>query len=359
MRTIWDYISARAKQALSAQQVMSLVVFSLGVFHVCLTVFFLFLLILPMAALNAVSAALYFFCYMQARKSKRLLLVFNLAYLEIIIYAVVGELLMGIGTGFIFHMVATLPLGYYAAYTFDVKDRRLNPMRYVIFSAAAFLAAQFLIHDIGPLFTYENKRMGRLVYIMNYFAAGIVVVLFLSTLLNQIKCHEAQHRNQNEELEKLSKTDSLTGLANRRSLEERYASARQSELAYAVILGDIDDFKAVNDTYGHNVGDNALKAVADIFKGIVREGDTICRWGGEEFLIFLPGCPFENARQRANEILDNVRKAEVRTEDGAIFHITMTLGVAVSSEAVDFEEAVRKADERLYFGKQNGKNQVV
>ena len=59
MRTIWDYISARAKQALSAQQVMSLVVFSLGVFHVCLTVFFLFLLILPMAALNAVSAALY------------------------------------------------------------------------------------------------------------------------------------------------------------------------------------------------------------------------------------------------------------------------------------------------------------
>ncbi len=359
IRAFWEYISAKASYALSAKQVMALIMLVLGIFNTGLLVFHFAYAIYPMCAINAASVALYLFCYVKAKKGKKLLRIFNLSYAEIMIHAVASVLLLGVDSGFSLYIIAMLPLGYYASYNFSSEKRQVNPMFYVIVSIAAFCFARISGNYIEPPYSYGNKITDRTMYMVNFFVAVIAIVLFFSTLLNQIKFLESQRLYQNKKLEELSKTDSLTGLANRRSLQERYEDLSLIREGYAVIMGDIDDFKKVNDTYGHDAGDQTLKAVASVFKKAVRGEDIVCRWGGEEILVFLPRCPLGNAKNRAEDILKDIRGLDLRTKSGKRFHITMTLGVATSKEGADFTEVVKKADERLYDGKHNGKDQVV
>lgn len=359
MKSVWEYISAKSKYVLSEKQVMSFIMLLLGTFRACMLVVFLFVPAWPMVLVNICSIALYLFCYARSKKGKNLLLIFNLSYAEILLHSVAGVLIMGEESGFALFLIAVLPLGYYAAYNFDSEKQAVNPMFYVIFSVAAFFLVKFL-GSFSEVFRVEiGFRTDRILYIANYIAVLTIIVIFFSTLFNQIRLLENQQMHQNKKLEMLSKTDALTGLANRRSLQERCGNLENIKGGYAVILGDIDDFKKVNDTYGHNVGDQTLKAVSEIFKNAVREEDTVCRWGGEEILVFLPGCPLNNAKSRAQDILENIRMLDLKAADQTMFHITMTLGVAVSSEKEHFTEVVKEADERLYAGKQNGKNQVV
>lgn len=359
MRKIWEYISARANYALSKKQVISLIMLVLLVFHIGLLGFFAFFSIKPMVIMDAVSILLYIFCYIQTKEGKSLLMAFNLCYAEIMVHAVVAVLLLGVDSGFTLYIIAMLPMGYFASYNFKLEGKTVNPMFYVIFSVVSFFFARITSNYIEPLYSYGDKRVDRVIYMVNYFIAVVAIVVFFRTLLNQIRYLENLHKNQNKKLEQLSKTDTLTGLANRRSIQERCAQSEAVKEDYALILGDIDDFKKVNDTYGHDVGDLVLKAVAEVFKKAVRGEDTVCRWGGEEILIFLPGCPLNNARNRAHEILQNIRSTSFEAADHPPFHVTMTLGVAVSTETGDFMETVKKADDRLYCGKRNGKNQVV
>ena len=268
-------------------------------------------------------------------------------------------LLLGTDSGFSLYMIAILPIGYYAAYNFNMRKQVINPMIYVLAAGAAFCFLRVVSSYMGPFYSYGNKLVDRVIYMVNYFIAVIVIVAFISTLLNQIKILENLRLLQNKQLEKLSKTDALTGLANRRSIEERYAQSEALREGYSLVIGDIDDFKAVNDTYGHNVGDTVLQAVAEVFKNTVRSEDIVCRWGGEEFLIFLPKCSRSDASSIAQRILENVRVTDMYTADRDVFHITMTLGVSSAKKEMPFTDVVKEADDRLYKGKHSGKNQVV
>lgn len=359
MKSVWEYISARSKYVLSKKQVMSFVMLLLGIYHVCMLVLFAFAVVYPMVVIDVCSIVLYGFCYVQARKSKNLLLVFNLSYAQILVHSVVGVLLIGEESGYGLFLIALLPLGYYASYNFDSKKQTVNPAFYVIFSALAFFFVKTHGMFMKDSYIHLSKYGTKLLYITNYIVVLIILVMFFSTLLNQIRLLENQQLHQNKKLEKLSKTDALTGLANRRSLQERCEHSETLKSGYAVILADIDDFKKINDTYGHNAGDQTLKEVSEVFKKAVRGEDTVCRWGGEEILVFLPGCPLHNAKYRAGEILENIRKLDITTPDKTCFHVTMTFGVAVSEDGDNFTDVVSKADEKLYTGKQNGKNKVV
>lgn len=359
MKIIWEYISARAKYALPPKRVISLIILLLGLFHTCFLALFAFFSIRPMVILSMGGVLFYVFCYTQAKKSRRLPRLFNLCYAEILLYAAAAELLMGAESGFTVYMTAMLPLGYYASYNFNSKKGAVNPISYTFFAAIAFIIVQMAGSFIEPACSFGDQRVDHVICLVNYLVAAIVITLFLSSFLNQIKILENLRMNQNQKLEELSRLDSLTGLSNRRCIQEKCAQAERQRQEYALIIADIDDFKKINDTYGHNIGDKALQAVASIFKNAVRDEDTVCRWGGEEILIFLPGCPLDKARYRAKDILNQIRALDLRAQDQTVFHITMTFGVSVSGESENFAEALRKADERLYTGKRSGKNQVV
>ena len=148
-------------------------------------------------------------------------------------------------------------------------------------------------------------------------------------------------------------TDSLTGLTNRRAAEEVLSDLMAVDSAFAVVMSDLDFFKRLNDTQGHEAGDRALKLFADTARGVVRDRDHVVRWGGEEFALLLPGANAE----RAAEVVDRLRSALAQAHLVAGTPIfTASFGISDSTMSRDRETVVRLADEALYRSKQAGRD---
>jgi len=163
-------------------------------------------------------------------------------------------------------------------------------------------------------------------------------------------------------VERQALVDGLTGLANRRQADEALASeiARTERLGGPVglILADVDDFKAVNDRFGHPTGDIVLRDLAGTLRENVREIDTAARWGGEEFALILPGTDLEGAAQVAERIRAALAEREILSVDGAALHVTASFGVATSNPTTTVQQLVEAADEALYRAKRAGKDRV-
>ncbi|MEO8063180.1 MAG: diguanylate cyclase [Pseudomonadota bacterium] len=148
-------------------------------------------------------------------------------------------------------------------------------------------------------------------------------------------------------------TDSLTGLANRRAAEEVLGNLMAVDAAFAVVMSDLDFFKRLNDTQGHEAGDRALKLFADTAREIVRDRDHVVRWGGEEFALLLPGANSE----RAAEVIGRLRVALAQAHLVAGTPIfTASFGISDSTMSRDRETLIRLADEALYRSKQAGRD---
>ncbi|MEX0934133.1 MAG: GGDEF domain-containing protein [Candidatus Paceibacterota bacterium] len=124
---------------------------------------------------------------------------------------------------------------------------------------------------------------------------------------------------------------------------------------------DIDYFKKINDTYGHDVGDEALKLVSDVLKRNVRDFDTVSRWGGEEIVVSLVGASRDEARSKAEHLRETTAQEahehfKSRHPD---LNLTLSIGVAVYEEGVTLEALIKRADEALYKAKEGGRNRVV
>jgi diguanylate cyclase (GGDEF)-like protein len=158
-----------------------------------------------------------------------------------------------------------------------------------------------------------------------------------------------------------ARSDGLTGLANRRHCEERLlaevARSERYEYPLAVVLCDIDEFKAANDTHGHAFGDLVLQAFADVLRDTLRDIDISSRWGGEEFLVVLPGTTLEGAIEAAERIRTSFAKLELKAEE-ATARMTASFGVAGFVAGAAALELVGAADEALYEAKRRGKNRV-
>lgn len=163
------------------------------------------------------------------------------------------------------------------------------------------------------------------------------------------------------QLEKKAESDPLTGLINRRGieplLEKEYNGWKTGEQPLTIGIGDLDHFKEINDQYGHDAGDESLKQTARLLSESLRRDSSVCRWGGEEFLFLFP-----NSLSEATAALERIRRrlesTPVRYQNKAI-HLTMTFGAASACDGDSIDDIIRRADARLYLGKQNGRNQVV
>ena len=163
-------------------------------------------------------------------------------------------------------------------------------------------------------------------------------------------------------VEQQALVDSLTGLANRRlctaALEKELARAERFEEPLAVVLADIDDFKNINDRWGHPTGDDVLKAFAQCLRASVREIDLAGRWGGEEFVLLLPGTDLEGGRMLAERVRLALEEQRVAAPDGSEIAVTASFGVASFPQAPGQDELVAAADAALYDAKRRGKNAV-
>ncbi|MBE5938801.1 MAG: diguanylate cyclase [Lachnospiraceae bacterium] len=160
----------------------------------------------------------------------------------------------------------------------------------------------------------------------------------------------------------LVEIDELTGVLNRKAGTKRirkvFEKLRESDGVVSVVLGDIDFFKKVNDTYGHETGDVVLRSVAQTISDGIEGKGVLIRWGGEEFLMIFEGIN----KAETMEIMEKVRediKSKTFSSDGVKFNVTMTFGVKQADMNMNYSEAIARADELLYKGKQGGRDRVV
>jgi len=163
-------------------------------------------------------------------------------------------------------------------------------------------------------------------------------------------------------VERQALVDGLTGIANRRACEDAltHEIARAGRLAtpLTLVVADLDDFKAVNDRHGHQVGDEVLREFAQVLRATVRESDVAGRWGGEEFVLLLPGTEAEGGAQLAERVRAAQAERSVLGRDGEVVRVTCSFGVAQFREGTVERELFAQADRALYEAKRRGKNRV-
>jgi len=151
-------------------------------------------------------------------------------------------------------------------------------------------------------------------------------------------------------------SDSLTGLPTRRSLESGVRDLEEAGVSYSVAYGDLDHFKQLNDVFGHDAGDRDLRTFSHVLRDSLRPADVPCRYGGEEFVIALPGCAIPEATQ----VLDRaMRETSQRLVAGQHPRFTVSFGLASSDQSADFHQVVARADEALLQAKAGGRHKIV
>jgi len=194
--------------------------------------------------------------------------------------------------------------------------------------------------------------------------ARVNSMLRIKRLQDALEERERQLLEANERLRHMSQTDALTGLDNRRYLEERidemFEHARRLNEPFACVMCDLDRFKSVNDTYGHQAGDAVLKQFSRILRNEVREIDRVGRYGGEEFMLLLPGTVLDAAVTFAERVRKEV-EGHTFTFDGTQICRTASFGVSAwpHPRVGNCDVLVRAADDALYVAKETGRNRVV
>lgn len=220
--------------------------------------------------------------------------------------------------------------------------------------------AQASILAVEPVSAIDaiSSRYRRLVFLAAAFTLALAAAL-AARLARPL----AQAVGDVARLTRQVQTDSLTNLANRRGLTERLdaelARAHENGTSVSFVIADIDNFKAVNDGYGHQTGDHIIRAVAQALASTVRELDLAARYGGEEFAVVLPGSRLADARRSAERMRRAVSEIEVPGPNGATARVTMSFGVAEFPTYAGAEALVAAADAALYQAKRGGKDQVA
>lgn len=209
--------------------------------------------------------------------------------------------------------------------------------------------------------TYEMTRTVIIIYqTMNTLTLFDTLAVCFIVFSSSIQETERQLLINNQELHKEAGTDPLTQLPNRRAMLdviEEYHRTSPDE-PFSIAIADIDFFKKVNDTYGHNCGDYTLKTLAELFMAKAEGKYQVCRWGGEEFCFFLPGMNLDQAGIVMNDLHFDVHKMPLTFGD-IDFSITITIGVEEYDYQSGLEPILDRADRKLYIGKVGGRDQVV
>ncbi len=193
-----------------------------------------------------------------------------------------------------------------------------------------------------------------------YFLQSIVLAK-LSIQRNESLSRKAQHlKESNEELAVAASTDALTQLLNRRAFLQHFDAQieqyQRDKQPFTVAIMDLDHFKSVNDDYGHDIGDQVLRAFAEVVSSSIRQHDIAARWGGEEFVLLLPDLQEAQAFNILDSLRQNTSNREIVTEQGTL-KVTVSIGVVQFSEALNnAEDTIALADKALYKAKDNGRN---
>lgn len=263
--------------------------------------------------------------------------------------------------GFQYISICIIPIIFYFMYNNNqpISASKKAAIGVFILFFAVMFGCSFIEYPL--MYFYVRLVVQRIILVINIIMSFTFAIKFMIAFVSQVLEDTGTLENLNVDLENKANIDALTGVRNRRSvelyIEKQLHLAKAEGKDFAMFMCDIDDFKKVNDTYGHDCGDQVLKNIAKIIVGEIRPSDAIFRWGGEEFLLII------NAKGSvANMVAERCRKA---IENSSVVYndteikVTITIGGVVNYQGATRDDLINRADENLYKGKHNGKNQVV
>lgn len=331
--------------------------------HVFLVLLFTALRVLPLVLFNICSVVAYIYCITatQVETQDNLIKFFYVTYIEIILCSIFSTICIGWSFGFAQYITGLVPFGFYICVTllkYNAKKKFFIASTFGIFAALSFISCRVISTYGGSIYRLDvSPLVELLIYIFNSVCnfAFLFMVTFIFIIDMQLAANKLT--DQNVILDKMASVDPLTGLYNRRSMQVFFDHAIESEEHFCLVMCDIDDFKKCNDNYGHDFGDIVLKEVTHIIHELETEHGYVCRWGGEEILILST-----ESLDMTCKIAENIRQSVANHNfiyNGKIIHCTLTIGVASHKQGNTIADTIMHADNRLYYGKKNGKNQVV
>jgi diguanylate cyclase (GGDEF)-like protein len=233
--------------------------------------------------------------------------------------------------------------------------------RATLLITAVQLAALLTIILLSPNILAMNWP-SLLAFILFMATLGIVSTLVTRRQVAQIEKQKQQLLEMGARFQELSVRDSLTGLFNRRYMEEtlerEISLALRKNRSLGIIMMDIDEFKQINDRFGHSTGDFVLREVAKELRSGIRQSDIACRYGGDEILLILPECSLEEASRRAQALRVKIAKAQYKCQETTLGKVTLSFGTAaLPDNGVSSEDLLKAADDALYRQKRSARSQ--
>lgn len=297
-----------------------------------------------LAWLNLLSISMYGGAYALLAR-RRNLPALLLIWTEVVAHAVIGTLLVGWDSGFHYYLLMFIP-----AIVVSGSWRLVTAPLVVLF--LFYLGLHAAGHALGTLAPLGDTPL----QMLNVFNVSI----FFAMASYTARFYYELTRKSERKLRELATRDALTGLSNRRHLLDLAlpAIAACSHESVSLVLADIDDFKQINDSHGHDVGDLVLIHAGGLFREVCRTQDIVARWGGEEFLFLLPGSSGDDALDFAERLRARIANAPVE-HGGEMISFTLSMGVATLAVHETLDDAIGRADSALYRSKSEGRDRVT
>ena len=328
-------------------------IIALMLVHLSYLIIFLSIGRIYLALMNIVSILIFFYAiYIVKYYSKRAKLALILGQIEIFLHSFICAFALGWDYGFQNIILILIAVAFFTNFT-----NRVFCYATAFVEAVSYLFLYLYFKDIQSGLNFEADIM----YLYNFILIILSLILFSAILRIFNAIVYINILDKQEELEMAANKDPLTGLYNRRAFEKIiYKNILNSNSNLSIAIGDLDDFKNINDSFGHNAGDEVIKTVSNIIKANLRKHDYAYRWGGEEFLIVLMDIDFKNSQLILNRLKRNISQNIFKFNDQEV-SISITFGFVNThiSEKDDMDLALKRADELLYAGKKGGKNCVA
>ncbi len=316
--------------------------------HALNSVIFYFLGHIPLSCLNILSTIFYSIVIVSYKDGKDFFIIFT--YFEILSFSLISELFSGGEFFYIFFVIGMISSVYYLL----PPKKRMKQ----IFQGCGILYAFaiYFIHVAGICLFPEYTHA---VIHSKYFIGLLNLCITLFTLFYISNLYFFEMNAANEKLSYYSDHDIMTGLYNRRFFEHiMHRNKTENQSPFTIAIFDIDDFKKVNDTYGHNAGDRVLQSVSSIIGKSSNKEFVSVRWGGEEFVLYMPQTDETAAYIHLEALRYKIENTIIEFEEEKI-KVTVTVGMCTGNILSEYEQIIRTADDKLYYGKRNGKNCVV
>lgn len=317
---------------------------------------------LPVMFVYYLATLILFIVFASFIDSRRFIVIYCLTYVEILLHIHLCHLIIGLPIGIELYYIMLIPTGsYILLMPYSRLFQRIFVFLSLIINAASYIRIQ-VIHPGNscvmkvPNFThtvfsiYSISMVFCMAALQSYFFVRSIVARFTDI------------REENAVLNLKANHDALTGLLNRHEmnirLEQAFLLYQRQNIPCSVCIGDIDKFKSINDTYGHNAGDYVLKTLAQLMQQNTRKGDFLGRWGGEEFVLLMQAD--KTVCYTRAEHLRSLVENHIFEYNGIIIPVTITFGVAGADITMpDTSALIDAADKVLYEGKKNGRKRTI